>query len=150
MLIVRNVIIQAQQNYLPKSLPQSKALRHKSFTSSENKEEKKLTESRTTLRNNSKTLECCEYNFAWHFWREKSEIPFWCRSSAKKNMVNFEQYRNSLALKCIKSSELCSFWQNFCIVLIFFTTIENEESIYDCIIANFAIGFSWISRIGSS
>jgi len=48
-------------------LPHAKALRHKSFTSSENKEAKKLSETRTTLRNNSKTLECCENNFAWHF-----------------------------------------------------------------------------------
>jgi len=30
----------------------------------------------------------------------------------------------------------------FCIILIFLTTIESEESIYDCIIANSAIGFS--------
>jgi len=54
-------------NHLPKPLPHAKALRHKSFTSSENKEAKKLSESRTTLRNNSKTLEHCENNFAWHF-----------------------------------------------------------------------------------
>jgi len=38
MLILRNVKIQAQQNYPPKPLPQAKALRHKSFTSSQNKE----------------------------------------------------------------------------------------------------------------
>jgi len=67
MLILRNVKIQAQQNYLPKPLPHAEALRHKSFTSSENKEVKKLSESRTTLRNNSKTLERCEKNFVWHF-----------------------------------------------------------------------------------
>ena len=63
MLIMRNVKIQAQQNYLPQPLPHAKALRHKSFTSSENKEAKNLSETRTTLRNNSKTLECCENNF---------------------------------------------------------------------------------------
>jgi len=45
--------MQAQQNYLPKPLPHAEALRHKSVTSSENKEAKKLSESRTTLRNNS-------------------------------------------------------------------------------------------------
>jgi len=67
MLILRNVKIQVQQNYLPQPLPHAKALRHKSFTSSENKEAKKLSESRTTLRNNTKTLERCENNFAWHF-----------------------------------------------------------------------------------
>jgi len=67
MLILRNVKIQAQQNYLSQPLPHAKALRHKSFTSSENKEAKKLSESRTTSRNNSKTLERCENNFAWHF-----------------------------------------------------------------------------------
>jgi len=39
---LRNVKIQAQQNYLPKPLPRAKALRHKSFTSSENKEAKKV------------------------------------------------------------------------------------------------------------
>jgi len=78
MLILRNVKIQAQQNYLPELLPHAKALRHKSFTSSKIKEAKKLSDSRTTLRNNSKTLECCENNFAWHFWREKSEIYFGC------------------------------------------------------------------------
>jgi len=38
--------------------------RHKSFTSSENKEAKKLSDFRTTLRNNSKTLERCENNLA--------------------------------------------------------------------------------------
>jgi len=38
--MLRNVKIQAQQNYLPKPLPRAKALRHKSFTSSENKEAK--------------------------------------------------------------------------------------------------------------
>ena len=74
MLILRNVKIQAQQNCLPKHLPHAKALHHKSFTSSENKEAKKLSESRTTLRNSSKTLQCCENNFPWHFWPEKSEI----------------------------------------------------------------------------
>jgi len=62
---------QAQQKYLLKPLPRTKALRHKSFTWSENKEAKKLSESRTTLRNNSKALERCENNFAWHFWRYK-------------------------------------------------------------------------------
>jgi len=67
MLILRNVKIPAQQNYLPYPLPHAKALRHKSFTSSESKEAKKLSESRTMLRNNSKTLERCENNFAWHF-----------------------------------------------------------------------------------
>jgi len=67
MLILSKVKIQAQQNYLPQPLPHAKALRHKSFTSSENKEAKKSSETRTTLRNNSKTLECCENNFAWHF-----------------------------------------------------------------------------------
>jgi len=41
-LILRNVKIQAQQNYLPKPLPHAKALRHKSFTPSENKEAKKV------------------------------------------------------------------------------------------------------------
>jgi len=39
-LMLRNVKIQAQQNYLPKPLPRAKALRHKSFTLSENKEAK--------------------------------------------------------------------------------------------------------------
>ena len=57
--------------YLPQPLPHAKALRHKSLTSSESKEAKKLSESRITLRNNSKTLERCENNFAWHFWRKK-------------------------------------------------------------------------------
>jgi len=66
MLILRNVKLQVQQNYLPQPLPHAKALRHKSFTSSENKEAKKLSGSRTTLRKNSKTLEGCENNFAWH------------------------------------------------------------------------------------
>jgi len=136
MLILRNVKIQAQQNYLPKPLPHAEALRHKSFTSSENKEVKKLSESRTTLRNNSKTLERCEKNFVWHFWREKSEIRFWCWSSAKKNMVHFEGYRTSLALKCFNSAERCLFWQIFCIILIFFRTIESEESISDCKFCN--------------
>jgi len=46
MPILRNVKIQAQQNYLPKPLPHAKALRHTSFTSSESKEAKKLSESR--------------------------------------------------------------------------------------------------------
>ena len=50
----------------------------------------------------------------------------------------------------VNSSERCSFWKIFCIISIFFTTIESEESIYDCIITNFAIGFSWISKTGSS
>jgi len=59
--------IQVQQNYLSQPLPHVKALRHKSFTLGENKEAKKLSESRTTLRSNSKTLERCENNFAWHF-----------------------------------------------------------------------------------
>jgi len=63
--------IQAQQNYLLQPLPHAKSLRHKSFTSSESKEAKKLSESRTMLRYNSKTLERCENNFAWHFWRKK-------------------------------------------------------------------------------
>jgi len=65
--MLRNVKIQARQNYLPKPLPHAKTLRHKSFTSSENKEAKKLSGSRTTLRNYSKALERCENNFAWHF-----------------------------------------------------------------------------------
>ena len=73
MLILRNVKIQAQQNYLPHPLPHAKALRHTSFTSSESKEAEKLSEFRTTLRNKSKTLARCENNFAWHFWREKVE-----------------------------------------------------------------------------
>jgi len=60
MLILRNVKIQAQQNYLPQPLPHAKALRHKSLTSSESKEAKKLSESRITLRKNSKTFERCE------------------------------------------------------------------------------------------
>jgi len=64
MLILRNVKIQAQQDYLPQPLPHAKALRHKSFTSSESKETKKLLEPHTTLHNNSKTLERCENNFA--------------------------------------------------------------------------------------
>jgi len=64
MLILRNVKIQAQQNYLPQPLPHAKALRHKSFTSSESKKTKKLSEPHTTLHNNSKTLERCENNFA--------------------------------------------------------------------------------------
>jgi len=59
--------MQAQQNYLPQRLSHAKALRHKSVTSSESKEAKKLSESRITLRNSSKTLERCENNFAWHF-----------------------------------------------------------------------------------
>jgi len=50
MLILRNVKIQAQQNYLPD------ALHHKSFTSRENKEAKKLSKSRATLRNSGKNL----------------------------------------------------------------------------------------------
>ena len=41
-LILRNVKKQAQQNYLPKPLPRTKALRHKSFTWSENKQAKKV------------------------------------------------------------------------------------------------------------
>jgi len=49
------------------TLANAKALRHKSFTQSENKEAKKLSESRTTLSNNNKTLERCENNFAWCF-----------------------------------------------------------------------------------
>jgi len=57
-------------------LPNAKALRSKGFTSSETKEAKKLSESRTMLRNNSKTLERFENNFAWHFRREKSEMRF--------------------------------------------------------------------------
>ena len=65
--------IQAQQKYLPQPLPHAKALRHKSSTSSENKEAKQMSESRTTLRNNSKTLERCENNFAWHCWRKKGK-----------------------------------------------------------------------------
>jgi len=39
---LKNVKIQAQQNSLPKPLPHAKALRHKSFTPSENKEAKKV------------------------------------------------------------------------------------------------------------
>jgi len=39
---LRNVKIQAQQNYLPKRLPRAKALRPKSFTSSESKEAKEV------------------------------------------------------------------------------------------------------------
>ena len=65
-----------------------------------------------------------------------------------KNMVHFEVYRTSLVLKFFNSSERCSFWQTFCIILIFFTFV-SEASIYDYIIANFAIGFFWIRRIGS-
>jgi len=42
MVILRNVKIQVQQNYLPQPLPHVKALHHKSFTSSESKEAKKL------------------------------------------------------------------------------------------------------------
>jgi len=76
MLILRNVKIQAQQNYLPQSLPHAKALRNKSFTSSESKEAKKLSESRTTLRNNSKTIERCENSFSYGTFDEKSEIRF--------------------------------------------------------------------------
>ena len=38
-----------QKNYLPQPLRHAKALRHKSFTSSENNEAKKLSESRTTF-----------------------------------------------------------------------------------------------------
>jgi len=53
---LRNVKVQAQQNYLPKPLPPAKALRRKSFTSSENKEAKKLSESRTTLRTIARPL----------------------------------------------------------------------------------------------
>jgi len=64
-------------------------------------------------------------------------------------MVHFELYRTSFVPKCFNSSERCSFWQIFCINLIIFTTIQSEESIYDCIVANFAMGF-WISRTGSS
>ena len=71
MLILRNVKIQAQQNYLPNPCHNAKALRHKSFTSCRSKEAKKLSESRTTSRNNSKTLERCEDNFAWNFDKEK-------------------------------------------------------------------------------
>jgi len=41
-LILRNVKIEAQQNHLPKPLPSAKALRHKSFTSSENEEANKV------------------------------------------------------------------------------------------------------------
>jgi len=69
MLILRNVKIQVslQQNYLPQPFPHAKALRRKSFTSGENKEAKKLSESRTKSRNNNKTLERCENNFVWHF-----------------------------------------------------------------------------------
>jgi len=52
-------------------LPHPKALRHKSFTSSESKEAKKISESRTTLRNNSKTLERCENNFLHGTFDEK-------------------------------------------------------------------------------
>jgi len=58
------------------SLAKCKSITHKGFTSSETKEAKKLSESRTTLRNNSKTLERFENNFAWHFRREKSEMRF--------------------------------------------------------------------------
>jgi len=36
----------------------------------------------------------------------------------------------------------------FCIILIFFTTIESEESMYDCIIANCSRRFL-DQRIGS-
>jgi len=65
-LTLKNVKIQAQQNYLAKPLPRAKALCHISFISSENKEAKKLSKSGTTLRNNSKALERCENNFARH------------------------------------------------------------------------------------
>jgi len=40
MLILRNVKIQAQQNYLPQPLAHAKVLRHTSFTSSESKKRK--------------------------------------------------------------------------------------------------------------
>jgi len=49
------------------TLATSKSIAPKSLTSSESKEAKTLSESHTTLGNNSKTFGRCENNFAWHF-----------------------------------------------------------------------------------
>jgi len=70
-LILSNVKIQAQQNYLPQPLSHAKALRHKSFTSSESKVAKKLPESRTTSRYKSRTLERCKNKFGMPFLTRK-------------------------------------------------------------------------------
>jgi len=65
--MLRNAKIQTQQNYLPKPLPHAKANATKASPQVRLKKRKKLSGSRTTLRNNSKALERCENNFAWHF-----------------------------------------------------------------------------------
>ena len=110
MLILRNVKIQAQQNYLPQPLPHAKALRHKSFTSCESKEAKKLSESRTMLRNNSKTLELNVVKITLHGTFDDKKVKYVSDAGALlKNTVHFERYRTSLAPKCINSSERCSF-----------------------------------------
>ena len=58
MLVLRCVKIQAQWNYLPWPLPRAKGLRHKTSPLARIRKRKKLYESRTTLRNNSKALSC--------------------------------------------------------------------------------------------
>jgi len=148
MLILRNVKIQVglQQNYLPQPLPHAKALRHKCFTSSENKEAKKLSESRTTLRNNSKTLECCENNFVWHFWREKGKYLSDAGALLKRTCCTLKgivlpwRWSVSTAPNDIHSD-------NFSVVLWSFLQLKTKNLFLS---ANFAIGFSWISRIGNS
>jgi len=69
-----DVKIQAQQIYLPKPLQKHYAANASPLVRI--KMWKKLSESGTTLRNNSKALERCEINFAWHFWREKKWRTF--------------------------------------------------------------------------
>jgi len=149
MLILRNVKIQVslQQNYLPQPFPHAKALRHKSFTSGENKEAKKLSESRTKSRNNNKTLERCENNFVWHFWREKGKYVSDAGALLKRTWcilkVTVLPWRWSVltAPNDVHSDKFSELFLSF---------LQQLKAKNLFLIANFAIGFSWTSRTGSS
>jgi len=115
------------------------------------KKRKRLSESRTTLRHNSKALERCENNCARHFWREKKWNTFLMLEFCLKEHGTFWMVSYFLVAE--------RFWQLRTMFILtkflyyfdlFYNNWKRRIYLYDCIIAKFAVGFSWISRVNVS
>jgi len=140
MLILRNVKIQAQQNYCtcPNPCHMQKLYATKAWPQVRVKKRKNCPNLVSRCATIARHLNVVKIILHGTF-DEIMKYVFDAGALLKRTWC----FLNGIfAPKCMNSSERWSLWQIFCIISIFFTTIESEESIYDCIIANFAIGFT--------
>jgi len=121
--------IQAQQNYLPRPLPLAQELRKKNFTPRENYEKRTLPRYAAIARHSNVIKHTCKDRVLYCTFGEKKK---WCtfqkqRWRSAQKTVRFLMYC-TWRRKCFNSSERCSFWQIYCIILMVLTS-ESEEPI---------------------